>query len=228
MVSIAVVVMKRSGGLLLGLPVGFIPLEDLQAASDQESGSVLGPRNTFTVPAIRDPFGRSGRGGARDRCFRGYRSSPCQIHHNRRCLVLLCRRPSPCTISTHFAPISQGLARSSVFFKGGILLRGQRAGARCGGGTRDTSRIRPAPSRRKRTKGPKASSSQGWKKVTTASLSEQLGSVTQLLPTIANRLIGFDSEGAGQDQRATSHFRSRRRSSLLLEVQHWLLAVLEH
>ena len=54
MVAVAVVVMKRQGGLLLGLPIGFIPLEDLQAASDLAEESLLGPHNTFTVPAIRE------------------------------------------------------------------------------------------------------------------------------------------------------------------------------
>ncbi len=54
MVAVAVVVMKRQGGLLLGLPIGFIPLEDLQAASDLAEESLFGPHNTFTVPAIRD------------------------------------------------------------------------------------------------------------------------------------------------------------------------------
>ena len=54
MVAIAVVVMRRQGGLLLGLPIGFIPVEDLQAASDQAEESLLGPHNTFTVPAIRE------------------------------------------------------------------------------------------------------------------------------------------------------------------------------
>ena len=54
LVATAVVVMKRPGGLLLALPIGFIPVEDLQAASDQSEDSLLGPHNTFTVPATRE------------------------------------------------------------------------------------------------------------------------------------------------------------------------------
>lgn len=52
MSSLAVVIMKRVGGLLLAVPVGFIPLEELQGAATTEEDSLIGPFTTLSVPAV--------------------------------------------------------------------------------------------------------------------------------------------------------------------------------
>ena len=53
-VSMAMVVFQRPGGLLLALPMDSIPQEDLQMASGSEGDSLLGPHRVFTVPSFRD------------------------------------------------------------------------------------------------------------------------------------------------------------------------------
>ena len=49
--SVAYVIMKGVGGLLLCLPIGFLPLEDLQAAEMASESSILGPHTTLSLPA---------------------------------------------------------------------------------------------------------------------------------------------------------------------------------
>ena len=53
MASRALVVMKRVGSLLLALPIGFLSVEDLQAASSASEHTLLGPHTVLTVPALR-------------------------------------------------------------------------------------------------------------------------------------------------------------------------------
>ena len=53
----ALLVMKRVGGLLLALPTGFIPLEDLQQASMASEETLLGPHTNLTVPALSNAGG---------------------------------------------------------------------------------------------------------------------------------------------------------------------------
>ena len=48
--AMAMVVLLRPGGLLLALPTGVISSEELQAASDQDGGTLLG---VFSVPGYR-------------------------------------------------------------------------------------------------------------------------------------------------------------------------------
>ena len=52
--AMAMVVLLRPGGLLLALPTGVISSEELQAASDQDGGTLLGPHRVFSVPGYRD------------------------------------------------------------------------------------------------------------------------------------------------------------------------------
>lgn len=49
---VAMVVMKREGGFLLAVPVGFFPMEELQGASTGGEGDVIGPHTVLTVPGI--------------------------------------------------------------------------------------------------------------------------------------------------------------------------------
>ena len=51
--SKAFVVMKRQGGFLLALPIGFIPMADLQAASFTDEEAMLGPHVVIQVLAVR-------------------------------------------------------------------------------------------------------------------------------------------------------------------------------
>ena len=53
-ISMAMVVLLRPGGLLLALPNGAIPPEDLAAAAVQEGDALLGPHHVFSVPGFRD------------------------------------------------------------------------------------------------------------------------------------------------------------------------------
>lgn len=53
-ISMAMVVLLRTGGLLLALPNGAIPPEDLAAAAVQEEDALLGPHHVFSVPGFRD------------------------------------------------------------------------------------------------------------------------------------------------------------------------------
>ena len=53
-VSMAMVVFRRPGGLLLALPLDSILQEDLQMASGSEGDSLLGPHRVFIVPSFRD------------------------------------------------------------------------------------------------------------------------------------------------------------------------------
>lgn len=53
-VSMAMVVLLRPGGLLLALPNGAIPPEELAAAAVQEEDVLLGPHHVFSVPGFRD------------------------------------------------------------------------------------------------------------------------------------------------------------------------------
>ena len=46
------VIMKRPGGVLLGVPTGLIPQEALQAAAIQEEDALLGPHKVLAVPAL--------------------------------------------------------------------------------------------------------------------------------------------------------------------------------
>ena len=46
--GLCMVIMKRTGGMLLGLPVGFIPLVDLQGGG----ADLVGPHTTLSVPAV--------------------------------------------------------------------------------------------------------------------------------------------------------------------------------
>jgi hypothetical protein len=43
------VILKRTGGMLVGLPVGFIPVVDLQGGGVAD---VVGPHTTLSVPAV--------------------------------------------------------------------------------------------------------------------------------------------------------------------------------
>ena len=55
LVSHCMVVMKREGGLLLALPAGLLPQEELQLASSHDGGALLGPHTVLSVPgAILD------------------------------------------------------------------------------------------------------------------------------------------------------------------------------
>lgn len=49
----ALVIMKRVGGLLLAVPVGFLSVEDLQTASSTSEDTLLGPHTVLTIPALR-------------------------------------------------------------------------------------------------------------------------------------------------------------------------------
>ena len=51
-VSLCMVVMKREGGILLGLPAGFLPPEDLQLASSLDGDTLLGPHTVLSVPGV--------------------------------------------------------------------------------------------------------------------------------------------------------------------------------
>ena len=53
-ISMAMVVLLRPGGFLLALPNGAIPPEDLAAAAVQEEDALLGPHHVFSVPGFRD------------------------------------------------------------------------------------------------------------------------------------------------------------------------------
>ena len=47
------VVVKREGGVLLAVPLGFIPTEALQAAAQHAEQSLLGPHTVLTIPSAR-------------------------------------------------------------------------------------------------------------------------------------------------------------------------------
>ena len=51
--ALAFVVMKRASGLLVGLPVGFLPVDVLQGATLAGEDSLVGPHTTITVPGVR-------------------------------------------------------------------------------------------------------------------------------------------------------------------------------
>ena len=54
LVTLAMVIMRRHGGLLLGLPTGYLPHEVLQQASVTSEDTLFGPHTNFSVPAFRE------------------------------------------------------------------------------------------------------------------------------------------------------------------------------
>ncbi len=53
-VTLALVIMRRHGGLFLGLPTGYLPHEVLQQASTNSEDTLFGPHTNFSVPAFRE------------------------------------------------------------------------------------------------------------------------------------------------------------------------------
>ena len=50
--GLCMVVMKRQGGVMLGVPAGLIPMEELQGASALSTDSVLGAHSVLVVPGV--------------------------------------------------------------------------------------------------------------------------------------------------------------------------------
>ncbi len=191
LVSVALVVMKRNGGLLLGLPVGFIPVEDLQAASDLESGSVLGPHSTFTVPAIREDG---------QELLEGQDVEVLVIDASEDVLPALGNFDPVEGASFYFADDAALAPAPDVLLSVVKDWLASQSSTKTAFYSADEEMIPDAdqvpvtpmePSQVPEEGTPKvrkAPAAKAGKRVTTASLAEQLGSVTQLLPAIASRL----------------------------------------
>ena len=48
----AILISRRLGGFLVAIPVGFIPLEELQTASSASDSGILGPHTILSVPSV--------------------------------------------------------------------------------------------------------------------------------------------------------------------------------
>ena len=197
LVSVALVVMKRNGGLLLGLPVGFIPVEDLQAASDQESGSVLGPHTTFTIPAIRED------GQA---VLEGQDVEVLVIDASDDVLPALGNFESVDGASFFFADDASLAPAPDQLLRAVKDWLAAQSSTKTAFYSADEEMIpdpvlvpetpmEPDQNLEEETpKGRRPAAAKAGKRVTTASLAEQLGSVTELLPAIASRLDMIQQE----------------------------------
>ena len=52
-ISLAFIMMRRPGGMLLAVPVGFIPMAELQVASNSDESALLGPHTVLRALALR-------------------------------------------------------------------------------------------------------------------------------------------------------------------------------
>ena len=190
LVSVALVVMKRNG-------VGFIPVEDLQAASDQESGSVLGPHTTFTIPAIRED------GQA---VLEGQDVEVLVIDASNDVVPALGNFESVDGASFFFADDASLAPAPDQLLRAVKDWLAAQSSSKTAFYSADEEMIpdpvlvpetpmEPDQNPEEETpKGRKPAAAKAGKRVTTASLAEQLGSVTELLPAIASRLDMIQQE----------------------------------
>ena len=183
-VSQAVLIMQRQGGLLLGLPVGYIPVEALQQASAAGDG-MLGPHTNLVVSAFRED-GQALPAG-------------CEIDvlvvdmSEEVAAALVPLNLDGVTVSFHddanIVPDPQALLQMAREW---LSLQAAPAAAFYSAeeAVPETPLVEEEEEEEGKGPAPKPAKAPGQKakRVTTATLAEQLGSMSQLLPALADRL----------------------------------------
>ena len=174
-VTLALVIMRRHGGLLLGLPTGYLPHEVLQQASTNSEDTLFGPHTNFSVPAFREDAAPVPDGleldvvvvDATDLVLDGIQplsaDGVSMGFHDDIALV-----PSPHVLLGFAKVVPETPVAEEEEEPKEVLPQKAKASAKAGG--------------------------EKPKRVTTANLAEQIGAVSQLLPALALRLDAMQKE----------------------------------
>ena len=196
-VAMAMVVLLRPGGLLLALPPDAIPQEDLQPASSQDGNTLLGPHHRFSVPAYRDDLQDLSEEELELEVLVVDVSSdilPALVPFSEMDGASICfaddpgllPSPEPLLVMVRQWLLVQASTKTAYYSAEEEAVPETPIEAPDNEEQEEVPPEEKTPTKRK--------PSDKQKRVTTASLAEQLSAVTQMLPSIASRLDSLQQE----------------------------------